>query len=253
MPVTYKREGDIAYITLSRGDSLNAMDRAMYGEANQAFHRFNDDDKAKVAIFCSSCPDAFCAGVDINDVHRALAEEGLGMEELKDHFSLFFEAPNTLNKPVIAAIHGHCIGEGLVMSMYCDLRVGADDASFALPEAAIGVPAINGTIRAVQLIGHGAAMELLLTADSRDAAWALRVGLLNTVVSRDELMPQAEALARRIAANDQAACQIMRKIGERALEEPFDRLVEEGGRMRSAVSTSAMIGRQEKFASKKKR
>ena len=69
MTVTYQRKGPIAHITLARGDSLNAMSRRMYADVNEAFHQLNEDEDAKVAIFASADPDAFCAGVDIKDIH----------------------------------------------------------------------------------------------------------------------------------------------------------------------------------------
>lgn len=252
MPVTYERRGDIGFVTIARGDALNAMDRTMYADANRAFRSFLDDDEASVAILHSTCAEAFSAGVDIKDVHRALAEEKLAIDELREHFSLFFEAPGAVPKPVIAAIHGHCVGEGLVMSLFCDLRIAADDATFSLPEAKIGVPAINGTIRAVQMIGYGAAMELLLTGETRDVEWARRVGLVNEVVERAELMPRAEKLARRIADNDPAACRIMLELGERALEQNFAELVKAGGAMRNNMTADSMIERQGSFVDKKR-
>ena len=247
MSVHYIRNDAVAHIRLARGDSLNAMDRAMYRDTNAAFRKFQDDPEARVAILSSSNEEAFCAGVDIKDVHRALTIEKLGMEELKEQFSLFFEAPGAVAKPVIGAIHGHCTGEGLVMTLFCDLRLASEDATFSLPEATIGVPSINGTIRAVQLIGYAAAMELVLTGQTRDAHWAARVGLVNAVVARDRLLGRAMELAESIAGNDAASIAIMHHIGQRALEESFTELVDLGSRLRDRMQTDAMIDRQGRF------
>jgi enoyl-CoA hydratase/carnithine racemase len=223
------------------------MDRQMYRKVNEAFHRLNSDDDAAVAIFSSDCEKAFCAGVDIKDVHHAVTKEGVGLENLRGQFDIFFEVPGALKKPVIAAINGHCVGEGMVMTLFCDIRIAAEDAQFSLPEAKIGVPSINGTIRAVQLAGHGAAMELVLTGEARDAAWALNAGLVNAVVPAGELMVKAEVLATSIAGNDALACQIMREIGDRALDEKFADALEFGMTLRDKMPPDAMIDRQEKF------
>ena len=252
MTVTYERKGDIAYITLARPDAMNAMSRAMYRAVSEAFMELNEDDEAKVAIFSSSNPDAFCAGVDIKDIHKALAEEGLSLDEVAKQCNIFFEEPGHLHKPVIAAINGHCVGEGMVMTLFCDIRIAAEDAKFCLPEAKIGVPSINGTIRAVQVANHGAVMELLLTGEPRDAEWAKSAGFINTIVPNDELMQTAERMARNIADNGAEAISIMRKLGEMALDEKFADLVEKGRKLRDNMQTDDMTVRQARFVNKKK-
>jgi len=185
--------------------------------------------------------------VSTKDVHHALTAEGVSIEALRAELSLFFEAPGTLEKPVIAAINGHCVGEGMVMTLFCDLRIAADDAQFSLPEARIGVPSINGTIRAVQIAGHAAAMELVLTGEPRDAAWARNAGFVNAVVPAGRLMAEARGMADAIAGNDAAAYQVMRELGERALQEPFSDLLAQGMVLRDALTADAMIERQGKW------
>ncbi len=250
MTATYERKGPVAYITLARSDAMNAMDRRMYKAVNEAFYKLNEDKEAKVAILSSSNPDAFCAGVDIRDIHKAMTEEGLSLDDLAGQCSIFFEEPGHLYKPVIAAINGHCVGEGMVMTLFCDIRIAAYDARFCLPEARIGVPSINGTIRAVQVASHGAAMELLLTGEPRDADWARMAGFVNTVVPNDELMATAERMAKAIADNGEEAIRIMRQLGEKALEEKFADLVKHGLRLRRKMKTKDMIDRQAAFVNK---
>ena len=247
MTVLYERRDATAHIILAREASLNAMNRQMYAALNDAFHAFNADADARVAILSSSDERAFCAGVDIRDVHAALTDEGVDLDALGAELSLFFESPGTLEKPVIAAINGHCVGEGMVMTLFCDLRIASEDASFALPEAKIGVPSINGTIRAVQLAGHGPAMELLLTGESRDAAWALDAGFVNAVVTRDQLMATATRMADSIASGGETAIRIMRQLGERALDEKFSDLVDAGLALRASLAVGDTVGRQATF------
>ena len=252
MTVKYERRGETAHIILARNEALNAMDRDMYSAVNEAFHEFHADDAAKVAVLSSSNERAFCAGVDIKDVHRALSDDGISLEALGEQLSIFFESPGALEKPVIAAINGHCVGEGMVMTLFCDARIASDDATFALPEARIGVPSINGTIRAVQLAGHGPAMELLLSGESRDAAWALNAGFVNSVVPADRLMAEANRLADSIAAGDETAIRIMRRLGERALEEKFADLVAYGLELRATMTVGGMLDRQQSFIDDRK-
>lgn len=252
MSVTYSCESGIAEISLNRPESLNALNRDMYRQINDVFHRFLTDDDAAVAIFCSSCDRAFCAGVDIKDINHAMTMEALTLTDLANDLSIFFEEPGQLSKPVIAAINGHCAGEGLVMSLFCDLRIASPDARFSLPEAKIGVPSINGTIRAVQLIGHAQAMELLLTGDARDANWALNAGLVNAVVDKEDLLDSARSLATSIASNDATSIAIMRQIGEAAIEQPFDELLAQGLATRESLSDETMIERQGHFINKKR-
>ena len=252
MTVTYERKGDIAWITLARPDSLNAMSREMYKAVSEAFMQLNEDDEAKVGIFCSSNPDAFSAGVDIKDIHKALTEEGLTLDDVAAQCNIFFEEPGHLNKPVIAAINGHCVGEGMVMTLFCDIRIASEDAKFCLPEAKVGVPSINGTIRAVQVANHGAVMELLLTGEPRDAEWARNAGFINTIVPKDELMATAERMAKNIADNGEEAIRIMRTLGEMALDEKFADLVEKGRELRNSMKTDDMVGRQAAFVNRDK-
>ena len=253
MTVTYKRKGPIAHITLARPDAMNAMSRDMYKAVKEAFMQLNEDDEAKVAIFSSNNPDAFCAGVDIKDIHKALTDEGLSLDDVASQCNIFFEEPGHLYKPVIAAINGHCVGEGMVMTLFCDIRIAAYDASFCLPEAKIGVPSINGTIRSVQVANHGAAMELLLTGEPRDAEWAKSAGFVNTVVPNDELMPTAERMAQNIADNGEEAIRIMRKLGEMALDEKFADLVEYGVKLRNKMKSEDMTARQAAFVNRDKK
>ena len=138
------------------------------------------------------------------------------------------------------------------MSLFCDLRIASPDARFSLPEAKIGVPSVNGTIRAVQLIGHAQAMELLLTGDARDAGWALNAGLVNAVVDKDDLMAHARDLANAIASNDATSIAIMRQIGEAAMEQPFEALLAQGLATRESLSDANMVERQSQFINKKK-
>jgi len=184
--VSYESAGDVAVITLNRPDKLNAMNEDMWGALEATWRRFNNSDD-KVAIITASGDRAFCVGADLAepslDVWRAIPGRIVDVE-----------------KPVIAAVFGHCLGGGLGLVQFADICVAAEDASFAFPEAKVGL-AIGAACSLVARVPHKIAMELMLTGDPIPAARAYEVGLVNKVVPRSELMPTARAYAERIVEN----------------------------------------------------
>ena len=252
-------EGSLVTIKLNRPERMNAVIEGMYLEIQDVLEQTRDESEVRCLIITGSVlrregvvKQAFCAGADLKK-HSA-GERNAAQRE--DYIRLAHETIRKIHefpKPVIAAINGHCVGEGMVMTLFCDIRIAAYDARFCLPEAKIGVPSINGTIRAVQVANHGAAMELLLTGEPRDADWARMAGFVNTVVPNDELMPTAERMAQNIADNGEEAIQIMRNLGEMALDEKFADLVEEGRKLRDGMQTGDMVGRQAAFVNKDKK
>lgn len=184
--VLYESKNNIAIITLNRPEVLNAMDDDMWGALEATWRRFNNSDD-RVAILTGAGEKAFCVGADLKspslDVWRAIPGHIVEVE-----------------KPVIAAVFGHCLGGGLGLVQFSDICVASEDAQFAFPEARIGL-AIGGSSSLVARIPHKIAMELMLTGEPISAARAYEVGLVNKVVPRAELMTVAESYAERIAAN----------------------------------------------------
>jgi len=184
--VLYESKNNIAVITLNRPDKLNAMNEDMWGALEATWRRFNNSED-KVAIITAAGEKAFCVGADLSspslDVWRAIPGHIVDVE-----------------KPIVAAVFGHCLGGGLGLVQFADICVAAEGAEFAFPEAKVGL-AIGAASSLVARIPHKIAMELMLTGDPISAERAYEAGLINKVVPRDELMPTAMAYAERIVEN----------------------------------------------------
>lgn len=184
--VTYVSKNDIAVITLNRPDKMNRMDNALMDGLCAAWHRFAASDD-RVAILTGAGTKAFCAGADLANPPRGLYHgvPGIGV---------------AVDKPIIAAVAGFCIGGGMVLTTMCDLMICADNAVFTYPEVRVGFS--GGLItNLVTRIPHKIAMELLLVGEQIDAKRAYEVGYANKVVPVDQLMPEAMIWAGKIAAN----------------------------------------------------
>jgi enoyl-CoA hydratase len=222
VPLLYEKKHDVAVITLNRPEARNALTPELVCRLADAVQDYAADDRLRVAILTGAGDKAFCAGGDLgtmipllagarapaDDWDRRVLEDPVVMaaSSLRD-FPLF--------KPVIAAINGFCLAAGAELLLGTDLRIAAEHATFGYPEAKRAViPFAGSMVRLPRQITYAQAMELLLTGDAIDAAAALRLGLVNRVVPASELMPAAEELARRIAANGPLA---VRKIKETVL------------------------------------
>jgi len=189
--VLYERKGHIAIITLNRPEKLNAMNREVVAGLNQAWDVFSEDEEARVAVLTSACEKAFCAGADLhelsshNPIVLAPAMPGVGIE---------------IWKPIVAAVSGYCLGAGMVLAMFTDMRIAADNAYFGYPEAKVGVAGGLGPAM-TRYMPMGIALEILLTGEMINAQRAYEVGFVNRVVPANKLMEQAIKTAEGIAGN----------------------------------------------------
>lgn len=199
MTVRVERNGPVTTVILSRPEVRNAVDRATAELLAAAFRAFEADATAHVAVLWGE--GTFCAGADLKAVAAGspnrVAPDGdgpMGPTRLR------------LSKPVIAAISGHAVAGGLELALWCDLRVADDDAVLGVLCRRWGVPLIDGgTIRLPRIIGHGRALDLILTGRAVAADEALAMGLVNRVVPRGQARAAAEALAAELARLPQGA------------------------------------------------
>jgi len=217
--VLYEKTDGIAWLTLNRPERLNAFNVQMRDDLYQAMSAVRDDPEVLVAVLKGAGERAFCAGADLTEFGTApspvIARQ---VRWERDLWGLILGLP----KPLIAAVHGFCLGSGLEMSLCCDLRIASDDAQFGLPEVGLGIiPAAGGSQTLPRVIGRGRALELVLTGDYIDAAEAHRIGLVNRVTTRAGLYPAAESLARRIAAQDPVVVQAAKLAVTRGLDLPL--------------------------------
>ncbi len=194
----------IGTITINRPNKLNALNRETIQELHNAFKALESEKEIKVIILTGSGEKAFVAGADISEFADFSEKEG-GKLAAKGQ-KLLFDFVENLSKPVIAAVNGFALGGGLELAMACHFRVASDNARMGLPEVSLGViPGYGGTQRLPQLIGKGRAMELIMTAGMIDAGNALSYGLVNHVVSQENLLPFCEDLAGKISKNSPVA------------------------------------------------
>lgn len=194
----------ITTITINRPSKLNALNKATIEELHQAFNAANQDKDTKVIIVTGSGEKAFVAGADISEFANFDVENG-GKLAAKGQ-EILFDFVQNLSTPVIAAVNGFALGGGLELAMSAHFRIASDNAKMGLPEVSLGViPGYGGTQRLPQLIGKGRAMEMVMTAGMIDAQTALSYGLVNHVVTQDELLPLAEKIAGKIMRNSSVA------------------------------------------------
>ena len=190
--VIYEKKGHIAIITLNRPEALNALNADIHRELNEAMVDFRDNDDLWVASLTCTGDRAFSAGADIKGFQPGTGEAPQRRSEPPVR-------ADTIWKPVIAAIHGYCLGGGLELALTCDIRIAADNAQLGQPEVNIGFMAGGGgTQRLPRFIPRAVAAEILLTGNRINAEEALRWGLVSRVVPRDQLMPTAMEIAETI-------------------------------------------------------
>lgn len=200
-------EDHIATLALNRTESLNAISLAFAEELTNVMRELNNREDVRVIILRSSAR-GFCSGLDLKDF-MSLGLLGGGAKKsfyFYDRLHSLFDCCNVMeecHKPVIAAVHGICVGGGLDIISACDIRLCTEDASFCLKEAAVGFVADMGVLqRLPHIIGQGFTREMAYTARFYSAKEVERMGLVNAVYAdRDILFAEARKLAGQIAAN----------------------------------------------------
>jgi enoyl-CoA hydratase len=212
-----KRDG-IAYITFNRPKVLNALNRKTIEELRDALLDARDDSSVRVLIVTGAGEKSFVAGADISELAQRTPVDG------KD-FSLFgqsvFHLLETLGKPSICAINGFALGGGCELALSCTIRLAGKTAKLGQPEVKLGIiPGYGGSQRLARLCGKGVAHELCLTGEMITAEEAQRIGLVNHIYEPAELLPAAEALAKKIIANAPLAVRYTLEAIERGVEMP---------------------------------
>lgn len=190
-------ESNICTITVNRPDKLNALNKTVIEELSAAIDEVINNTGISSAIITGSGAKAFVAGADISEFASLDASGGKALAQKGQY--LVFSKIETSPKPIIAAVNGFALGGGCELAMSCHFRIAADNAKFGQPEVNLGlIPGYGGTQRLVQLIGKGRAMELLMTGNMIDATTALQYGLVNHVVSQEELLTKAKSVLELI-------------------------------------------------------
>ncbi len=205
--VLVEKRGPLTIVTINRPEARNAVDPETAGLLVQAFTDFEQDDEASVAIL-TGAGGTFCAGADLKAVGSGDFDRFSEIEPPLDPLSgngPMGPSYMRLSKPTIAAVAGHAVAGGLELSIWCDLRVVEEDATFGVYCRRWGVPLIDGgTVRLPRLIGHSNAMDLIITGRGVGAEEAKAMGLANRVVPAGTSLEESVKLAEQVARFPQA-------------------------------------------------
>ncbi|MBS3731391.1 MAG: crotonase/enoyl-CoA hydratase family protein [Desulfobacterales bacterium] len=238
------KQPPVAWVYLNRPDKKNAMNPPAWKESIPIFEDLDRDKEIRAVVISGRGP-CFSAGIDLMGMAGELPElmesgqtGGIKWDLLKKIYAMqnAISCIEWCRKPVIAAIHGHCIGAGLDMATACDFRICSQDAVFCLKEAAVGFVADVGVLQRIpQIVGQGYARELAYTAKEFDAQKAGRMLLVNDIFTDYEaLMAGAQALAGQIAENPPLAVQASKDV----LNYGVGKTVDEGLKYVGSVSAN---------------
>ena len=200
-PFEWAVERGVATLTLSRPEVLNALTFEVYAALAKKLRDLRDDDEVK-ALVITGAGRGFCSGGDVEGIIGALFDcDTRDVLEFTRMTGEVIENLRRLDKPVIAAVNGTAAGAGAVIALACDLRVLADGAKFAFLFTKVGLTGadMGAAWLLPRVVGLGRATEILLLGDPVDAETALRIGLASRVVPKDQVLAEAQALARRLA------------------------------------------------------
>jgi enoyl-CoA hydratase len=232
--IIYEKENGLAYVTLNRPEALNVYNIKMRDELYQVLEAIKDDTEVKVALFHGAGERAFCAGADLSEFLTApspIIARRARWE--RDVWGLFL----SINKPLIAALHGFVLGSGVEIALCCDIRLAAEDVQFGLPEPGLGIiPAAGGSQTLPRIIGGGKALEILLSGRWLKAQEARRLKLVSRVLPRKELAPAAEKLAQRMAEFDPLAVSYAKQAVTRGLDLSLEQGLELEARLAGSLA-----------------
>ena len=234
--ILYEVKDHIAYVTLNRPDSLNAANQKMHQERTDAWNSAKDDPEVRVMVL-TGAGRAFSAGADVREMAAGGGQQTL--VERRRYRDADGETLAKLDKPVIAAVNGYCLGNGCETALRCDIRIAAEDAQFGLDEIRMGIiPAGGAHWRLTQVVGVGKALEILMTASRVNGTEAYRIGLANQVVPREQLMEAATTMAQAIASRAPVAVRLAKEAVKRGLGMPEDLAMRIEGDLGNLISTT---------------
>jgi enoyl-CoA hydratase/carnithine racemase len=204
----FEKKDHIAFITLNRPEKLNTMSVELSRQLIKTLHDYDNDNSLYACIVTGAGERSFCAGADLTDPEHI--EEGVDWEANYD-----WQLAG-IKKPLIAAINGYCLGAGFTLALCCDIRIASETASMGTPDQKLNTVDAYASIMLSRMIPASTAMEVLMTGDRLSALEAYRVGLVSRLVPPVELLPAAEAIAKKICNNGPVAIWACKEINRRA-------------------------------------
>lgn len=216
-PFLYEVARGVATITLNRPDRLNALTFEVYAALRDTVGAMAQDHAVR-ALVITGAGRGFCSGGDVEDIiSKLLGRPAAELREFTEMTGAVVRNLRTLPVPAIAAVNGACVGAGAVIALACDVRIAAETAKFGFvfPQVGLSGADMGAAYLLPRVVGHGRAMELLLTGDIIDAREAHRIGLANRVVAVDQVVPEATALANRLAKGPRRAHAVTKEMVDR--------------------------------------
>ncbi len=197
--IKIERQDGVAILTLNRPETHNAMNQTMFVELGAAAKELQNDSDVR-SVVMTGAGKSFSSGLDLGSFAGLMQLSALQIHSFLKEVQNTYLAFEMMDKPVIAAVNGLAFGGAMEIMLACDIRIASDDAKFNLMEIKFGIiPDLGACKRLARLVGNGYAKELILTGDTIDAAEAYRIGMVEHVYPKDQVLPEALKLARRLA------------------------------------------------------
>ncbi|MBK7029596.1 MAG: enoyl-CoA hydratase/isomerase family protein [Bacteroidales bacterium] len=211
-------EGSVLLVTISRPESLNALNTAFFNELDHLLAAEASDPDVR-AVILTGAGKAFVAGADIAEMVNKSPDEASDFSRRgQKTFMSIVNHP----VPIIAAINGFALGGGLELAMSCDFRISVNNAKFGQPEVSLGlIPGYAATQRLSRLVGMGTALYMLTTGEMVTAEEALRMGLVQKLTEPDQLLTEALRLANQIALKGPKAVKTVKSVTRNGYHMPF--------------------------------
>ena len=221
--IKYEEEDSISLLTINRPKALNALNSQVLNELDKTLDEI-DFNKIKVLIITGAGEKSFVAGADISEMNSLTKKEA---EIFSKKGNDVFRKIENLPIPVIAAVNGFALGGGCEISMSCDIRICSENAIFGQPEVGLGItPGFGGTQRLPRLIGASMAKQIIFTGQNINAEEALRIGLVNAIYPKNELLNEAKKIAQDIVKNSANAIKNSKKAINEGLEKDIENAIQ---------------------------
>jgi enoyl-CoA hydratase len=217
--VIFKKDGPVAYITINREETLNALNEIIMQRIDAIFRDLETDDSIIAVVITGAGEKAFIAGADV----REIKEAGNGRTAFITKGQQVLSRVRTSTKIVIAAVNGYALGGGCELALACDFRIASENAKFGLPESTLGVMAgYGGTQLLTRLVGPGRAKYMMFSGAMLTAAEAYQFGLVDKVCGKTALMEEVDVLAKKIASCGPLSLKGTKRAIDEGIEMPLD-------------------------------
>ena len=220
--IGFETDRNVAVITLNRPKVLNALSRALKAELMDTFGKIGADSNIR-AVVLTGAGKAFSAGQDLNEAKDL---DGAGAEEWVREYQRLYDVIRGVNVPIIAAVSGWAVGAGCQLALLADIRLSSPTAKYGMPEIQDGIPAIFGLAMLASVIGLSRSVPMVLTGQPLSAREALQAGLTTRIYSQARLLPEAKALARKLAAFAPLAMSLDKEWARQLRDQSFQAMVD---------------------------